>query len=280
MVTAAFDQTIQNDRIFPTISLGRVLKGAVPFKADNVSDTYRGPIITDGKQTIAVIKDITPTELANELLSAAIGIGLGLPIHKPVLAKVSKDDLDAKNGPIINGERLVFCSEDVKQPSLAFHFTGTKGGYGFEQLLQKISTWDYIGYLYAFDALIANIDRNMGNFLISDNFDFWLIDHGYCFTGPNWKPEDLIPADKRVICKLNNWLTPKMSEQHKTASASKAASFENLIRMIDLNFMLKVNYIKSLLSDGHVNSLITFLNDRTPHVPRLAGNNLNVGVLL
>lgn len=280
MVTVTFDQITRTDRIIPTIALGRVLKGAISFKEQNVSDTYRGTIITEGRETIAIIKDISIIELANELLSAAIGIKLGLPIPKPILALVSNENLPAKNGPMINGERLVFCSEDVKQPSLAFRYTGNTGSYSFNQLIQKISEWDHIGNLYAFDALIANIDRNMGNFLISDNFEFWIIDHGYCFTGPNWNPNDLIPADKQVVCKLSNWLTPKMSEQHRTVSASKAAAVEFQIRAIDFKMMALENYIQLLLTDGHIDGVLKFLNDRTPHIPRLVGNNLGVGVLM
>jgi hypothetical protein len=280
MVNVAFDQITQTERIIPTITLGRVLKGAVPFKNNNVSDTYRGPIITEGNQTIAVIKDISAIELANELLSAAIGIKLGLPIPKPILALASKENLTAKNGPMINGERLVFCSEDVKQPSLAFHYRGANGGYIFEQIIQKISEWDHIGNLYAFDAFIANTDRNLGNILISDNFEFWIIDHAYCFTGPNWKPEDLVPADQQVLCKLSHWLTPKMSERYRTDSASKAASLEHQVRTIDFKFMALATYLQLLLSAGQIDGVLTFLTDRTPHIPRLAGTNLGVGVLL
>lgn len=45
----------------------------------------------------------------------------------------------------------------------------------------------------AFDDLIANIDRNLGN-LLGSSGTLGLIDHGHCITGPAWLPSDLDPS--------------------------------------------------------------------------------------
>ena len=101
------------------VRLGLVLAGATPFKADNINDTYRGAVLLDDGERTAIIKDLEPKELANELLGAAIGTLLGLPIPPAVLAFASADRLAASKGPILNDGRLVFASVDVGQPQVA-----------------------------------------------------------------------------------------------------------------------------------------------------------------
>ena len=64
-----------NALLQPVVLLGQVLAGAVPFKVENnVTDTYRGLILTDAGERTAIIKDLPPKELANEVLGAAIAL--------------------------------------------------------------------------------------------------------------------------------------------------------------------------------------------------------------
>lgn len=49
--------------------------------------------------------------------------------------------------------------------------------------------------IVAFDDLVANVDRNIGN-LLQAGGDLILIDHAYSLTGPSWKSTDLVAEGK------------------------------------------------------------------------------------
>jgi hypothetical protein len=145
------------------VKLGRVLAGAKPFKANNINDTYRGMVLTDDGEKISFIKDLEPKELANEVMTAAIGLMLGLPVPPPILALASDDRLLAKKGPVFEDGRLVFASADVAQPQVAMLYISGGG----EKVLLRLAAWSQLGRLYGFDAFVANIDRHAGNILFS-----------------------------------------------------------------------------------------------------------------
>ncbi len=262
-----------NALLQPVVKLGQVLAGAVPFKVENnVTDTYRGLILTDAGERTAIIKDLPPKELANEVLGAAIALGVGLPVPPPYLAWAHPDRLVTSKGPILGDGRLVYASVDVAQPQVAFLY---KNGGG-ARVLARLAQWTELGKLYGFDALVANIDRHAGNVLFSGDREVWVIDHGWCFTGPNWGPADLTPPDKAVLSKLNGWLTPALDDRQRTVIASDAAKIESDAARFDLRLLALTNHVATLLNEGDLDAVLTFLNGRCPHVPRLAANTLGL----
>jgi hypothetical protein len=76
--------------------------------------------------------------------------------------------------------------------------------------------------VYGFDAWIANIDRHERNLLFSGDKEIWLIDHGHCFSGPQWNSADLEPQ-REYVNRLQQWLTPAMSSARRAAVAGSAA---------------------------------------------------------
>jgi hypothetical protein len=261
----------------PVVLLGQVLAGAVPFKAENnVSDTYRGLILTDAGERTAIIKDLPPKELANEVLGAAIALGLGLPVPPPYLALAHPDRFVASKGPVLGDGRLVYASVDVAQPQVAFLY---KNGGG-ARVLARLAQWRELGKLYGFDALVANIDRHAGNILFSGDREVWVIDHGWCFTGPNWSSGDLTPPDKVVPSKLNGWLTPALDDRQRTVVAAGAAHIENDTAKFDLRVLASTNHVAALLTEGDLDAVLTFLDGRCRHVPRLAANTLGLDWLV
>lgn len=258
------------------VELGRVLAGASPFKLGNVNDTYRGLVWTDRGERTAIIKDLPPRELANEVMAAAVGTRLGLPIPPACLALAATEALATSKGPTIPGGRLVFASIDVGQPQVAMLYRAGGG----PSLLARLAQWAQMGRLYGFDALTANTDRHAGNLLFSGDREVWLIDHGWCFTGPNWQPSDLSPVDRPVRSRLSEWLTPALDEEQRRAASRVAATVELDAAGLDLRAIAEANHLADLLTSGDLEAVLSYVQGRCSHVPRLAADTLAIGTLV
>ena len=114
---------------------------------------------------------------------------------------------------------------------------------------ERLAEWDGAGGLYGFDSWVANTDRNERNLLFSGDKEVWLIDHGHCFTGPNWTPANLDPT-KEFSNKLKRWLTPVMSDARRAAVASEAAKLPETVKGVDLEKLGEMNHVASILDRG------------------------------
>ena len=255
----------------PRVRLARVLAGAVGFNVGNVSDTYRGAIRTPEGDRPAVIKDLPPRELANEVLAAGLGLAAGLPIPPAYLAFASQDRLAACHGPALADGRLVFASVDVGQPQVAVLCRDQ----GNAAVLGRLAAWSEAGRLYGFDALVANIDRHAGNLLFSGDREVWMIDHGHCFTGPQWAHQDLTPPNVRVTNRLTEWLTPALGHRERSFAAHRAAELAGDVT-IDFEALAVANHLAELLDEGDFAAVVTFLQGRQPHTAGLAAEALGV----
>jgi hypothetical protein len=264
---------LRNDDAF--VQLATVLAGARPFKEGNVNDTYRGQVLSqDGSTHFAIIKDLDERQLANELMAAALAKAAGMPVPQPYLAIASQATLATRRGPQQpDGSRLVFASADAHTPPVAQLYIGSAP----DAVRKRLADWDGIGGVYGFDAWIANVDRHERNLLFSGAELVWLIDHGHCFSGPQWKPADLDPA-REYQHRLQQWLTPVMSSARRTAVAGSAASLEARVSGIDPNEIGQLNRVIDLISSEDFRALVDFLRVRCQHVPRLAAAALNIAI--
>jgi hypothetical protein len=128
------------------IRLARVLPGAKPFKNQNISDTYKGQILTAGGEIrSAIIKDVGPKELANELFVASLAAFAGLPVPKPFLGLVEAGEIPVNKGPeLTSGGRLVFVSEDAQTPPLAQLYLG-QDQQTARRVVDKLAEWAGLG---------------------------------------------------------------------------------------------------------------------------------------
>ncbi|MBB5772828.1 hypothetical protein HNP47_002848 [Brevundimonas vesicularis] len=253
------------------VRLAQVLAGAVPFRAGNINDTFRGVVRTEDGDRTAIIKDLAQRELANEVLAAALGLAIGLPIPPAYLAYAASDRFPATKGPLLDSGRLVFASVDVGQPQVAMLCEA----HGHPAVLRRLAAWSEAGQLYGFDALVANIDRHAGNLLFSGDREVWMIDHGHCFIGPQWADRDLVPADVRVRSRLQEWLTPALGDRQKQLAAHEALRLGGsaLVNFADLAV---ANYMAELLDEGDFNAVVTFLQGRQPYTAGMAAEALGM----
>jgi hypothetical protein len=65
-----------------------------------------------------------------------------------------------------------------------------------------------------FDQLIANIDRNLGNLMITKDWNIWMIDHTRAFrTNPSLKtPGNISRCDRQVFARLKELDKPTLSK--------------------------------------------------------------------
>lgn len=261
------------------VEFASVLPGATTFNEGNISDTYRGQIVR-ANQTIAnaILKDVTPKEMANELVAFVLARALSLPIPDLLLAQANTADLDVKKGPSTrDGRRLVLASADVNVPSIVFRYKNDLPGRA--RLLGAITAWAPLGRLYGFDAWLANVDRHAGNLLFGPGAEAWLIDHGHAFTGPSWSVGDLDPVAS-YRHRLAEWLTGYLTLDGRQARARQGAALESDLRLIDVDEAITNSHVRLLLTGDETEALSSFLKGRVSEVTRLASEALGIKVLM
>lgn len=261
------------------IELATVLLGATAFSVGNVNGTYRGQVLLSDKSVRnSIIKDLNLIQLCNELVAHCLARHVGLPVPDSFIGLARPDILPVKLAPVLpDGGRLVFVSADVKVPNVTFHLNNNP--IGAKVLLREIAMWADLGRLFAFDAWIANIDRHPGNLLFGNSGSFWLIDHGHCFGGPNWKPEDL-NADNEYANRLSEWMTPELDDAQRKERTQQVAAFEALVRDFDAASTAEKSHIDHLLPMESVSLLKGFIEQRAGSIVRHASKALGVPVIV
>lgn len=243
------------------IGFGTVIEGLRPFSFNNnINDTYRGEVLCDdGVIVSAFIKDLPLKQLINELVSAAIGLELGLPVPKPILALAAPDVLVGKHVRYRDrGDHLVFCSSaaDAKPVLQLIRESGRE-----KEIADRLADWRSLGELYGFDSWLGNIDRHKGNLLLGGDDEIWMIDHGHCLTGPDWTA-DTLDASAIVRNRLSEWLTPNLSGARKGQAAEEASLLAKGASTTNVEVVLKANKLDQLLASEFV-EVVRFLYDRT-----------------
>lgn len=242
---------------------------------DNITDTYRGPILIgdDGAEVQAIIKDLPLKELANELLGAALAQRLELPCPGAYLTIAPSEVFDANHAPLSSdGERLVFASSLEPYPSVKARFTGHAPEVQIE-LLTSVAAWPLFGQACAFDTWIANIDRHMGNLLYAGHASVLLIDHGRILTGSEWLAADL-RWDHHYQNRLVERVRPYMDVAQIERAKKEVNKFELAATTIDVEEVIHMSHIASLLDPEDVDAVRGFLRDRLCVIAHYATGDL------
>lgn len=262
------------------VGLARVMAGVTSFKDSgiaNVNDTYRGQILTEGDELkTAILKDLSPKELANEVLAAGLAALVGLPVPPPFIGITAPNSDCASRFRLPDGTGLMFASADVGSPSVAQLIvapTDPQKWALLKPIVNVLTNQAWLGDLYGFDAWAANIDRHVGNVLFGAGTGAWIIDHGYCFTGPTWVPADLVPAGN-FRHRLKEWVTPLLEPDQRKRLAAEASALVTRLQRIDVSDVGIQNRVNGLLDEVDFEALVVFLVERISYVPRAAGDAL------
>lgn len=202
-------------------------------------------LVFDGSDHIvqAYAKKLGILDFLVELLTALIGIELGLPIPEPVIAVTA------------SGDDVLFASLAVNYPDMLHrldikdeHIDMTQRSM---EALKKLSEWPLIHDAIAFDEWIANGDRNPGNILFDGKDRYLLIDHNLAMRLP-FAPD--MPVNNKLLAIKMLFSEDELSRQRLK---SKLEACINLIDpllpgtvseeiRIDLNAQLVANMVEFL----------------------------------
>ena len=141
--------------------------------------------------------------IINELVSFLIGSSIGLPMPQRagllmLETKVLNDDLVDQLSQVdrYRGYTYAWVSQDLcgKNPRLELVNNPKNQNIIYQYLVKDLEDWEYLPTMIAFDDLILNTDRNMGNFIQLPNKEFFLIDHGEALGG-QWNEEVFLNHD-------------------------------------------------------------------------------------
>jgi hypothetical protein len=238
-----------------------------------VSQTWKAPIKTEnGNNIIAFVKILPINQIISEIVGALLGKALGLKMPAPYLVKVNKNYLpDTSKWPSNDNELIAFGSADINFPSFSRF---TKHDPIIRDLLYK---WGYLKRTIIFDIWIANIDRHDGN-LLFDGVDFWLIDHGYALTGPNWKPVDLKPSVS-VENKLLSPMIPAMTTTDKHSLKLLAETEAHRYEKINIGDLKSLGKIENIGTAEQASAVLNFLHKRIDEVVTILCNKIGIPTL-
>ncbi|MFG1399571.1 HipA family kinase [Roseixanthobacter pseudopolyaromaticivorans] len=263
------------------VDFAQVMSGASSFKdagIANVTDTYQGQILTRNKELkTAILKDLAPKELANEIMAASLASALDLPVPPAFIGITEPGNPCATRTIMQDGRGLMFVSVNVNSPSVASLVkrpTDQETLKLLRPIVELLAKESWLGNLYGFDAWIANVDRHVGNVLFATGANIWIIDHGRCFTGPAWTKADLVAAGTYTH-RLREWVTLFLSAAERKRLANEAAALPIRLCGVDVREAGTKNSVVNLIGASDFEALISFLTDRIPFVPRAAGDALD-----
>lgn len=136
--------------------------------------------------------------ILNEIVGYIIGKSLGLPVPSEAgIIMIKGSQLSSPPDWISEDKEIMaWWVKDMFFPSLKQYYDFSKLGDHdilLNKLVKELLANDSTSQIIAFDDLIANIDRNIGNILKTKNGKFILIDHGLCLTRSDWIASDLKP---------------------------------------------------------------------------------------
>lgn len=156
------------------------------------------------------------------------------------------------------GHTLAFGSSEMRIPSFS-QWLKSSTLYSDKVLLDKIKNWPYLHNAAAFDEWVANGDRHFGNILFAGQDDFYLIDHGHCFTGPGWSRKKLDPE-----VKISNKLLDTVKKIGRDESNKRLSeiSFVNEWSGVDIQDLgLKTN-AKEYEAQNLIENVVAFIQMR------------------
>jgi hypothetical protein len=251
---------------------GRALPGLQPHTTKTFNSVYRGDVLLDNDDIErGFLKDLDPRQLANELLVGVLGQALGVAVPDIALVLVTPDISKEfkKVADRTGAGKVAFFSFDANAPTVAQILSA---GGGLPPTLKSSPT---TGQMYGFDTWVANVDRHRNNILLSGAGKAFLIDHGHCFTGPEWKKEQLNAA-KEYPTPLAGWLTPQLSDQEKSQAISDVLNLVKTMIKTDVHAAMSDALSEQLYGSEDSDALLGFLEGRIQHVEKLAAASLGI----
>lgn len=251
------------------IHIATALKGIVSNSVQSVNSVFRGEIVTaDGVIRRAFIKDLDARQFGNELLVTALADKLGVRVPEAAIVRIPSDvSSEFGNIPAANMDGyLGFASIDAEGSTVAqvYHRVGT-----LDAPLRHLRLSPLLGNLYGLDTWVANVDRHAGNLIVRGDGQVFLIDHGYCLSGPTWSAADL-DASKEYRNALRHWLTPLLSGHDKDAAMADIKALTPKMVSQDIEQVISDCLASQLFGANDSDAVVGFLESRVQYLESLS----------
>lgn len=251
-------------QLLDEIELAVVEPGAQRTSHNTANETYRGVVRSDSGLYRAYIKPLTGRQLINELVVSVLARSFSLPVPKGFLVLLTRSDLPGSRvldqlPQVGEDEFLGFACSDIKHSPLARRI----GSAMPASLVTKNAA--LLQDTLIFDEWVANTDRHYNNILISSRNELFLIDHGHCFTGPNWE----IPQLRHEVGyanKLAARLIPGWSETERGDLMSKCFQKAAEYSSVDADTALAQAHVEKLLPASEQAALSNFIKSRVNYL--------------
>lgn len=245
-----------------TIDLAVILKKE-PFVLKSANSTYKATVLLkNGRKSTSLLKHIDFEEIVREFYSACVANHIGLPVPSQFLAFDSSEN------------KTYYGCEFVEYPNFAAFFTNLDSNHVvLREAYLKLKSWTGWDTTVAFDELIINIDRHLGNLLWNGKNHFILIDHGRTFGEPK-----SLPRCNRLMDLYKYILEPSLEELEKAIRGcqKKSSVFEKNLSKETLGEFssLTGNASLDILLYNECRKLSTILEENLGKLPCLLSDHL------
>ncbi|MFK9094775.1 HipA family kinase [Bacillus salipaludis] len=207
---------------------------------------------TDGNDYVVKFKN-NPTgtrTLVNEYVAGKLAVLVNLPVT-----------------PF----RIVYISQNFIEANPSLFQSGFRSGNQFASLFITDTTYlpqkmdpdhpipimnkDQLAGIIAFDYWLGNVDRNRKNLLLKPiqdtGFQFFIIDHGHCFTHSNWTVETL----KTIPNMSNSWRKAHKHYISMLEGDGLAGVAEHITKIIAIHRNTIEEIVNSIPADWEVSDL-------------------------
>ncbi len=267
---------VVRERMGMGIGVARLAAGSLGVNlGSGLNPSRMAQLYTDDEPDIrAVVKDLSPRQLANELIAASVISKLSLPAPRSFLVFAKPEDaFGSAQISHASGLKIYFGSELSSHKDF-YTFFNMDAAMAFNALI-NFPGW---GTMLAFDEWFANIDRHLKNFMY-DGATIYLFDHDRVFTGPAWKPSDLVANANHQCHQLVTALHQAMTNTHRKAAKDLADAFSQLALKIDIDEALIESHA-SEIENGIPQDLPAveqFLKARVSNISTLSEQRLAAG---
>lgn len=240
------------------IRVGRLLPGGII-----INDGQHKPIKSiarlpteDGQNEEVVVfaKELSSREMSVEIVCAALGRKLALPIPEPVILFDSND-------------KVYFGSVDTSYPSFSQYITNSAD----TSIKERLSTWPLLKNAAFFDEWIAMDDRHNGNLLFNGE-SFFLIDHESAIPTGMMPNQHGIEYYSNQLLQIANNNLDRSNEVSVQMVANEARSWSSKSKSECLPEVS--SDVSNGLSEKTKNQLISFLNTRIEQLGDILYNQI------
>lgn len=245
------------------------------------SETFKVELLDQNNRTETGYVKLTadPRKVIAELAASQVGRALGLMIPRPYMAVANTAEIPAEFQSAFANTGTMVCFASRQAGHLS---------YSLERAFQRqpddthvaIAKHFDIDSAIAFDELIANTDRNLGNIIYSpDSKQVWLIDHGRALTGEYWATWGLDDPGVYLRNELADARSHAWDEGRRRKALARAQALVTSCAELCMDDLDKEGHYAKIDSTTDRRQIAAFLKERIQHMVPLLCQRLQIAQL-